>query len=150
VQEIDEVLASDEYQEVTKAYKKTRKKIQYPNWYSLHDGPATVGQLAKHLKRADWYALLYGELSDRSHGGDAIDRILEHDESGKPQARPMRDLSEFSSTLDLAISATVDAMYAIVGHYRTEEIEEQKDWYRKSVSAQWKSVLPVVVNYGRS
>jgi hypothetical protein len=80
-----------------------RKRFNIQIWYSLHNGPATIGKLAKHLKHADWYRQLYGELAERSHGGDAIDRILDHDESGKPQARPMRDLSEFSSTLDLSI-----------------------------------------------
>ncbi len=150
VREINEVLASDEYKAVVQEYKKTQKKIQYPNWYSLHDGPVTIGKLAKHLKHADWYRQLYGELSERSHGGDAIDRILDHDESGKPQARPMRDLSEFSSTLDLSISATIEAMYAIVRHYRPNEIEEQKEWYRQNVSAQWGSIVPVNVNYSRA
>lgn len=96
-------------------------------------------KLAHYLKHADWYRLLYGEWSERSHAADVIDRILTHKSTGAA-VRPLRDLSEFNSTVDfvmtfaLEMTFALDTMRAIIRHYRPSDEEEQKAWYRSEIS----------------
>jgi hypothetical protein len=132
---IEEILSLKEYQEVAAAYEIAKKqgRTRYPNWYSLYDGPTTILKLAHHLKHADWYRLLYGEWSDRGHGGDVIDRILTHNSTG-PAARPLRDVSEFNSTVDFAMVFALDAMRAIIKHYRPSDERDHAGWYLTEIS----------------
>ena len=146
LREIDEMLESEEYKAVAKAYKTAEKKIRYPSWYSLHGGPTSIMKLAQHLKHADWYRLLYGEWSERSHAADVIDRILTHDSSGAA-VRPLRDLSEFNSTIDFVMIFALDAMRALIRHYRPSDEEEQKAWYRNEISPLWKKIPTIEIRH---
>lgn len=139
VHRIDEILDTREYKEVAEAYKRTAKKIRYPSWYSLHGGPTSLAKLAQHLKHADWYALLYGEWSERSHAVDAIDRILTHNATG-PAARSLRDASEFNSTVDFAMTFSLEAMRTLIRHYAPSDEAEHNAWYRKEISPIWTKI----------
>ena len=143
---IDEILDTKEYRAIAKAYKKAEKKIRHPPWYSLHGGPTSIMKLARYLKHADWYRLLYGEWSERSHAVDVIDRILTHKSTGAA-VRPLRDLSEFNSTVDFVMTFALDTMRAIIRHYRPSDEEEQKAWYRSEISPVWTKIPTIEIGH---
>jgi hypothetical protein len=129
---VAEIIDTDEYSEVAKAYAEAKKTTRFPSWYSLYNGPKTLGQLAKHLKQADCYHFLYGEWSDRTHASDIVDRILTHDSAG-PAARALRDVTEFSATVKFAQGFSFDAMGAIIRHYRPGDEAEHTAWFRREI-----------------
>lgn len=130
---VNEIRDAKEYKEVAEAYRQAAKKIRYPSWYSLHGGPTSLPKLAQYLKHADWYAFLYGEWSERSHAADAIDRILTHNSTGAA-ARPLRDVTEFNSTVDFAMVFAIDAIRALIRHYCPGDEEEHSAWYIREIS----------------
>lgn len=133
LREIDEILDTEEYRNIAKAYKKAEEKIRYPSWYSLHGGPTSIMKLAQYLRHADWYRLLYGDWSERSHAGDVIDRILTHNSAGAA-VRALRDAAEFNSTVDFAKVFAIDAMRALIRHYSPSDEVEHSAWYIREIS----------------
>ena len=144
LREIDKILDLKEDRDIAKAYKNAEKKIRYPSWYSLHGGPTSIMKLAQYLKHADWYRLLYGEWSERSHAADVIDRILTHNSMGAA-VRPLRDLSEFNSTVDFAMTFALDTMRALIRHYRPSDEEGHKAWYRSEISPVWTKIPTIEI-----
>jgi hypothetical protein len=146
VAEIDKILQMPELQAIATEYKSLRKKMRDPDWYSLFGGPANIAQLAQALNRAASYRILYGEWSERTHSADAIDRILTHDESGRPYARSLRDVSELNTAIDFAMTFTIDASRLLVRHYfPADEINFAK-WYAAEISSTWNKIPKIVIS----
>lgn len=145
VAEIDKMLELPELQSIAVEYKRLKKKSD-PHWYSLFDGPRNIAELAKLLKKAAAYRTLYGEWSERTHSSDSIDRILMHDEKGKPYARSLRDVSEFNTAIDFAISFTVDASRLIVKHYFPDEEPAFAAWLGNEVLPIWRKIPKITIN----
>jgi hypothetical protein len=145
VKEIDAMLDKEEYKEIAAERHSTKKQIKrYPAWHSLYGGPKNIEELARRLKRAASYQILYREWSERSHSVDAIDRILTHDSSG-PAARSLRDPTELEATIDFSITFAMDAARCLIRYYRPDEERAFAKWYGHEISASWKRLPKIGV-----
>lgn len=133
VKKINRMLEMPELKEIAAEHKRLQKKYRAPNWYSLFGGPESVARLAQHLKHGAAYWLLYKEWSERTHGGDVIDRMLTHEASG-PAARSLRSVTEINSTVDFAVSFAVDASRCLIRYYAPAEEADFSKWYVENVS----------------
>jgi hypothetical protein len=145
LKEIDDLISTPDFQAIAEEYRRVRKtRGGKPNWYSLYDGPRTIKDLARFLKRGASYAILYKGWSERMHSVDAIDRILTHDSSG-PSARPLRDATELNSTVDFAITFAIDAARCLIRYYRPEEELAFAKWLANEIMPNWKRIPKIVV-----
>ena len=66
------------YEEVENEYQRLKKISKYrkPFWYEFFGGPSSIEKLAKHLKQAGIYHLLYRSLSQSTHGRNIIDGYI--------------------------------------------------------------------------
>lgn len=145
LKEIDDLIGTPDFQVIAEEYRGVRKtRGGKPNWYSLYDGPRTIKDLARLLKRGASYAILYKEWSERMHSVDAIDRILTHDSSG-PSARPLRDPTELNSTVDFGITFAIAAARCLIRHYRPEEEPAFAKWVANEIMPNWKRIPKIIV-----
>ncbi|MDP1728487.1 MAG: DUF5677 domain-containing protein [Bacteroidota bacterium] len=70
------LLAHDKYKAVHLEYRRTAKRIQNPNWYSLFNGPRTMKKLCEHLEINVLYELVYRTFSESIHGTDIIQGMI--------------------------------------------------------------------------
>jgi hypothetical protein len=144
LRDIDDLIGTPDFKVIADEYRRTRKaRGRKPHWYSLYDGPRTIQDLARLLKRGASYAILYKEWSERTHSVDAIDRILTHDSSG-PAARPLRDVTELKSTTDLAITFAIDAARCVIRYYRPDEEPAFANWGATEIMPNWKRIPKIV------
>lgn len=75
---VEELLSSKRLRDIYAEFKRTKKErnIRYPAWYSLHDGPASLGKLSSYHGMSSWYNYLYGTLSRTAHGKDATHSLM--------------------------------------------------------------------------
>lgn len=146
LKEIQEMLDTPDLTKIAAEYAETKKKRRggRPTWHSLFGGPRTVRDLAKLLKRAAAYELLYKEWSERTHSVDVIDRSLIPAISG-PTARGLRDATELNSTIDFAITFAIDTARCLICYYRPAEEKAFSKWLLQQIMPQWKNLPKVVV-----
>ncbi|MFC2048322.1 DUF5677 domain-containing protein [Chloroflexota bacterium] len=67
---IQTVLNLPKYADVYEEYKKRKRKRQYPEWYSLFNGPTSLKKLAEHFGEGAIYKSLYYSWSKISHANE--------------------------------------------------------------------------------
>lgn len=82
---IQEMLNSERFSKLHKEYLRTKKKrkLRYPSWYSLNDGPASLGKLASYHDMQHLYDEVYGTYSRTAHGKDALHSIIHDGSAGR-------------------------------------------------------------------
>jgi hypothetical protein len=145
LKEIDDLVDTPDLQVIANEYRRTRKTLKrQPHWYSLYDGPTSIKDLARLLKRGASYAILYKEWSERTHSVDAIDRSLTHDSSG-PSARPLRDATELNYSVDFAITFAIAASRCLIGTYRPDEEPAFSNWIATEIMPNWKRIPKIEI-----
>jgi len=114
-------------------WQRTKKKLKRskPPFFALWDGPTSLELLAKELKRAGEYYVLYGSWSRTAHAGD-LHRLLRGVE-GKPAVQRLRNNEGLATLYSLAITLGLAGIDAALSTYRSGELEGRGRWYFEKV-----------------
>jgi hypothetical protein len=105
-------------------------------WYSLFGGPASVRQLAGHLKLSGAYEVLYSHWSERIHAGNAMmtvagpDKVIEH----------LRNAQGCQQATSFAVSFTLHATRELIQRYCPARLSDYRNWYIAEVQARYLEV----------
>lgn len=120
------ITAADEYERTRKAMRKV------PPFYSLWSGPRDLEQLANAVRRAGQYDVMYRQWSSIAHGTDLSRQLRSAD--GEPAVSRFRSGESMNATYMTAITLGLNAITAIVTHYRPAELPTLFGrWYRQAV-----------------
>jgi hypothetical protein len=123
--EIEELLASDTYRDLNKAFLSRRGKRQYdPDWYEVvHPSGRAVSirTLAKEVERLAAYRLIYDKSSEIMHAQAVAQQI--HVKSGVVSVWPLRELREFGHVAQLVMGEALGLFRLLVDRYRPTEGE---------------------------
>lgn len=79
------------YHESELEYQRVKKQLKgTPKWFSLHNGPQNIQELAEYLERGGLYQILYRHWSPVVHGTDLIRGKISLNESGNVGVHPIR------------------------------------------------------------
>jgi len=130
---LSEMLDEDGFKDISEEYDATAERRKRPPWYSLFGGPANLRELAVHMGEGDSYLVLYRTWSRTTHGTDLY-RQLTAGPDGVPSVRVIRCPLEMPTVYALASGIGVKAARAVLGHYRSGELEQASRWYLTEVS----------------
>lgn len=129
--EIDSELQKNIFNKTLKKWKKELKEDKYLKWYSLHNGPGSVNQLARRIQKkkgqndSELISRLYGQLSQLAHIYTALDAFYTSSNGSilKPICFPEGE-SEIESiivpTSELLISSTNSFIESLYPKYKSQ------------------------------
>lgn len=126
------LLKKDKFKDIETEWKRTSRTIQYPNWYSLFDGPINLRQLAMHLGKLEHYEILYQQWSIEAHGKGLL-RNIKVDDNGSVQFIGLRNPEEINTLISLLLSMFMGATFDILDKYLPDRKVEFALWYYSNV-----------------
>ena len=134
VEKLERLLKKPHLQEAALERERLRSSRKgEPAFYSYWGGPSSVQQLARHLGSGGQYEILYRTWSRTAHGFDLGRQLTEA--NGVAGVRVFRDPEDIHNAYSLAISFGLQTIRAILGHYRSNEIESGSfaRWYDREI-----------------
>jgi len=111
-----------------------RKEGRAPRWwFSLHNGPRDIEELAEHLGRLDAYIILYKQWSSVVHGIDIIRGKISIDESGRVAVWQIRSPRDAQTITQLAVSFALTNIRNFVDQFIPNKKQEVSKWYVKEI-----------------
>lgn len=117
--------------ETKKEWDSTRKKIKYPKWYSLNNGPKSFTDLAQKINAKN-YKQLYAGYSLDAHGYKALSDIKYNSENEKYEFKPIRgmDNRQFETSCALSTSMLSFLTGRIINRYCPELLEDFRNFFK--------------------
>jgi hypothetical protein len=114
-----------------------RKQEETPkkrlNWYSMHDGPASLEELASHLELPLQYEVLYREWSGLVHGTDIIIKNLEVVDKDTSLISQIRLPEDAFDVTYMAMNFGLEIIPRFVEYFVPDRGQVMKDWYAKEI-----------------
>lgn len=130
------------YSESEKEYESLRKESSGRiKWYSLHDGPRSVQELAECLDRPGFYQILYHQWSPAVHGTDIIKDKISSDESGKVFVSQIRLPTAAQEITLFAVSFALANINIFIDKFIPEKKAESAKWYKDEIRDSYISLL---------
>jgi Family of unknown function (DUF5677) len=141
VENLRKLVKQDNYAEAEAEYRRLSKKRK-PEWYSFHDGPVTIRELAKDLGQLSSYQFLYKTWSELTHAGDG-GRWLTQTTSGGAAFHALRNPADLIHVAHFAISFLLSTMRKMLQKYAPGH--DLKDWYVSELQAAYLSLPNIKV-----
>jgi hypothetical protein len=120
---LQSMFAQPEFQPIEADWQRMKaldRRRRDPAWYSLFGGPASVRELAIHLRMAGFYELLYRMWSENVHAGMAMEALGR--KGGATVVRPVRHPEQLQSAVQHA------AAFALLLAKRLVEVYAPAKW----------------------
>jgi hypothetical protein len=105
-------------------------RVQKGKWYSMFGGPQNLRELAKSLRCAGQYDVLYRRWSRTAHAEDLL-ALLGRNTHGEPAIRRLRNTSQVREVASFASAFALGATIAVLGKLRPGE--NVRKWYLREV-----------------
>jgi hypothetical protein len=135
------LLNSSEYRESEEEYKHLknardgRKPKRKPKWYSMHEGPANIEQLADHFDlQLSEYELRYREWSGLIHGFDIIQSNIVIDDQGLGRMASLRSPEYAFEITKMAMQYGEEIIFPYLKYFASpEKVQKAVDLYSKEI-----------------
>jgi hypothetical protein len=131
----------EEYQRLKAASKGKAPK----HWYSMHDGPKDVCQLADRLDFPAQYETLYRSWSELVHGTDILKDKITLEAPGVVSFSSLRMPSEAPNAAIMAIALGLAAIRIFTEHYIPERAKKNADWYHSEIDDPYKKMMDIKI-----
>jgi hypothetical protein len=107
------------------------------SWFSMHNGPNNIEELARHLGRPAQYELIYRPFSDYTHGVAIIEGKFEILEPGKVAISQIRLPTDAQFTVQMSASLLLSAMRRLITYFAPDKMPDLSRWYAAEVQAKY-------------
>lgn len=133
INNLESLLKKDEFNLANIEYLRLKeKKRRKPEWHSLYNGPNTIRELAKHLKRGAEYDLIYRYWASVSHAAD-LSHFLARQKDGSPGFYPLRNDNVMVDVIGYASTFMLHSTRMMLNKFRPGEKESIQRWYLGNV-----------------
>lgn len=135
------LLSAPHLVEAAREYERVRKEgVRNPPFFALWNGPRTLEQLSRRLRKGAQYEILYRQWSRTAHAVDLVRQLGSSD--GTPAVRPFRSGDNLAQTYSLAIGFGLAGMRMALGHYRPDELTGSfRTWYVERVQRGYQKLV---------
>jgi hypothetical protein len=127
-------------------FKSNNKKHKPPKyWYSLHDGPRDVYQLAERLGFPAQYEILYKSWSELVHGTDIMKEKFVMVSPGVGSFVQLRFPSGVPFVSLMAIVFGLSTIRTISNVYIPEKVKDNADWYNREIKDSYLNIMKIKI-----
>jgi len=130
---LEKLLQKPEYAESEAEYTRLRKlertKGKIRNWYSFHNGPKNLKELADYVGLSGIYVFLYRTWSGYVHGTDIIAGRISRRQNGRAEIWAIRSPKDAEWVTFFTLTFAIITIFKYVDHFNPEKKNEVALWY---------------------
>lgn len=120
-------LNSEKYANIKIEWDKlVKRKIKYPNWYSLYNGPKNLRELSRRCGYEVEYELIYGIYSRQVHSANVMDQF--HNVNGLAGVKNLRIYEDPTLELIFPLSLGIDSLKKCIDFFEVNDEVNINKW----------------------
>ena len=146
IENIKKIFALPSYKDSVDEYERIRVAGKAPkHWFSMHDGPKDVCQLADRLDLPAQYEILYRSWSEMVHGTDILKDKIAYEKPGGVSFSPLRVPSDAPFVTQMAVAIGLATIRLFTKHYIPEKTVENANWYNGDIKSPFMNLMNIKI-----
>jgi len=146
INNIKEIFALPSYKDSVDEYERIKAAGKAPkHWFSMHDGPKDVCQLADSLDLPVQYEVLYRLWSEMVHGTDIFKDKIAYEGPGMVSFSPLRVPSDAPFVAQMAVAIGLATIRLFTKHYMPEKAANNADWYNGDIKNPFTNLMNIKI-----